>query len=150
MHEQAITFRPVAASDHDFVTAVHSAAYHDLVTAIWGGWDDRTQAGYVAEIVQHPTFEIVEQAGAPIGFISVTHEPDHDYLEMIALAPSAQGCGVGSRLIHDRITAATARGVPLRLTVLDGNRAQDLYRRLGFVVTSVEPPRTEMEWRSPT
>jgi len=126
---------------------VHHAAYHDLVTAIWG-WDDPTQAGFVAEIVQHPTFEIVELDGAPAGFISVTHGPDHDYLEMIALAPAARGRGVGSRLIRDRIDAATARGVPLRLTVLDGNRAQGLYRRLGFVVTSVEPPRTEMEWRS--
>jgi ribosomal protein S18 acetylase RimI-like enzyme len=148
MDEQAITLRPVAASDRDFVADVHRSAYHDLVTAIWGGWDERTQAGYVDEIVQHPTFEIVEQAGVPIGFISITHEPDHDYLEMIALAPSARGRGVGSRLIRDRISAATARCMPLRLTVLDGNRAQDLYRRLGFVVTSAEPPRTEMEWRA--
>ena len=72
MHEQAITFRPVCSllitTSSPLFT---SAAYHDLVTAIWGGWDDRTQAGYVAQIVQHPTFEIVEQAGAPIGFISV-------------------------------------------------------------------------------
>jgi hypothetical protein len=44
---------------------------------------------------------------------------------------------------------AAARGVPLELSVLDGNRARELYLRLGFVVTRVVPPRTRMAWIAP-
>jgi ribosomal protein S18 acetylase RimI-like enzyme len=44
---------------------------------------------------------------------------------------------------------AKRRGLPVRLSVLDNNPARRLYGRLGFRITSVEPPRMKMEWRPP-
>lgn len=45
------------------------------------------------------------------------------------------------------MSAASARGLPVRLSVLVNNPARRLYERLGFRVSSIEHPRVKMEWR---
>jgi len=47
---------------------------------------------------------------------------DHDFIDELALLPEAQGRGIGSSLVRDVMGAASARGVPVRLSVLVTNR----------------------------
>lgn len=69
------------------------------------------------------------------------HRPRADelYLDGIAVSPGARGLGIGTRLLDE--TALIARDLGksfVRLDVIDTNpRAQALYERVGYKVTSV-------------
>jgi ribosomal protein S18 acetylase RimI-like enzyme len=76
----------------------------------------------------------------------VLREPDHLFLDEIALVPTARCRGLGSELVRLAMARARDADLPLRLSVLFNNPAQRLYTRLGFVVTHVEHPRVKMAW----
>lgn len=75
---------------------------------------------------------------------------DHDHAIEIAelqLLPSAQGRGIGTRVMRRVMADAGARGVPVRLRVGRMNRgARALYERLGFRVVEETETHVRMEW----
>jgi ribosomal protein S18 acetylase RimI-like enzyme len=83
-----------------------------------------------------------------VGYLCVLHEADHDFLDEIALVPSARRRGIGSALVCGAMDEAAGRDVPLRLSVLVNNPARRLYGRLGFRVTAADHPRVRMEWEA--
>ena len=66
-----------------------------------------------------------------------------------ALMPRWRNRGLGTAIMTALMQEAAANGLPLRLSVMSGNNAAiRLYRRLGFVPVSTEPPSIGMEWRA--
>ncbi len=63
----------------------------------------------------------------------------------ISLLPEHRNCGAGSHVIGGLIAESTRSGVPLRLSVLRGNRAARLYQRLGFVKIAEDEMYLQME-----
>lgn len=64
----------------------------------------------------------------------------------IALLSSARGSGIGSELICDLQRRSDANSKPLRLSVLAGNPASTLYRRLGLVDIGQDSIYLHMEY----
>lgn len=91
---------------------------------------------------------IVEVDGVIGGQLRVARGADEIVLIDIALLPSFQGQGLGTRLISELIEEATRAGVPLRLCVRPDNRARGLYRRLGFQEVAQTPTQIDMSWRA--
>ena len=143
--DDAPSLRPAGPDDRAFVHEVHTAALRAVVERLWG-WDPEQQRGFADATAEHPELQIVELDGEAVGYLAVEHEPVRDFIAIVALLPAVQGRGIGTSLIRRSQAAAAARGVPLELSVLDGNRARELYLRLGFVVTRAVPPRTRMVW----
>jgi ribosomal protein S18 acetylase RimI-like enzyme len=142
----AITRRPASAADVDFLYALRETSYRVHVEVLFGPWLEDQQRVFLANDMAEASYEIVERDGVPIGGLAVCPHADHDFLEDIMIVPAHQGHGIGTALMRELMDAARARGVALRLSVLDGNRVRALYERLGFRVTLVVPPRTKMEW----
>jgi GNAT superfamily N-acetyltransferase len=142
------TLRPAGPDDRAFVHEVHAAALRGVVEPLWG-WDPEQQRAFADATAAHPALQIVEVEGAAVGYLAVEHDPARDFIAIVALLPAVQGRGIGTCLIRHCQAAAAARGVPLELSVLDGNRARELYLRLGFTITHVVPPRTRMAWIAP-
>jgi ribosomal protein S18 acetylase RimI-like enzyme len=84
----------------------------------------------------------------PAGAMIVFRDQTEIRLVDISLLPEHRGCGVGAKLIGELIAEAANASVPLRLSVLRGNRAAGLYERLGFVTTGEDEMYLQME-RSP-
>jgi ribosomal protein S18 acetylase RimI-like enzyme len=63
----------------------------------------------------------------------------------ISLLPEHRNGGAGSRVIGGLIAESARSGVPLRLSVLRGNRAARLYQRLGFVKIAEDEMYLQME-----
>jgi GNAT superfamily N-acetyltransferase len=55
------------------------------------------------------------------------------FIHEIQLLPEFQGQGIGSEILRDQIAKAKQLALPLKLKVLRKNRAQELYKRMGFV-----------------
>lgn len=93
---------------------------------------------------------MVEEHGVPIGYRCVVVHDDHVWLDELAVVPDARGRGIGSWLMREVMDGAATRGLPVRLSALVRNQpALELYERLGFWMTHVEPPRAYLEWFSP-
>lgn len=73
------------------------------------------------------------------GCVTVRPAPEGQWLEHFYLAPHHQGRGLGSAVLRSVLARADARGVSIRLNVLQGSAAQRLYERLGFVVETQDP-----------
>jgi ribosomal protein S18 acetylase RimI-like enzyme len=142
-----VRLRPAAEADRDFFFATRRAGLKEYAEAHWP-WDDDVMRRQADREFDELPVEVVEEDGAPIGYIAVVHEADHDFLDEVALVPHAQGRGIGTELLRNAMEEAESRGVPLRLSVLENNPARHLYARLGFCVTTVDHPRVRMEWNS--
>jgi ribosomal protein S18 acetylase RimI-like enzyme len=141
-----LALRPARDDEADFFFTARRAGFQPYVERVFGPWIEDVQRGYADRDFAELPVEIIEQRGAPIGYLIVVGHPDHLFLDEIALLPSAQRRGLGSELVRIVMARAQGAGIPLRLSVLAVNPAQRLYERLGFVVTRIEPPRIKMAW----
>lgn len=93
-------------------------------------------------------FDIIEVDGVPAGRRVVAQADGALHLLDIALMPAWCGKGIGSTQLRALQQEAAGAGLPLRLHVALNNRAEALYRRLGFKETGVSGMHRAMEWEN--
>ncbi len=89
---------------------------------------------------------VIDSSGIPVGRLIVDRAPDHLRLVDVVLAPTARGLGTGTALLAALLHEGARLCLPVRLSVVWGNPAQQLYERLGFRVTESGAVRLQMEW----
>lgn len=92
--------------------------------------------------------DIIEVDGLPAGRRVVARAGGALHLVDIALMPAWRGKGIGSTQLRGLQREAADAGLPLRLHVALNNRAEALYRRLGFKETVVSGMHRTMEWEN--
>lgn len=113
---------------------LHKRAYHEVVVAQFGRWDDNLQNKLFTEKWFPEKFEILELDRQQIGCISVEGHSDHIFFAEIQISPEFQGFGFGTEIIQEEIHRAERKQKPIRLQVLLKNqRAKNLYEKLGFI-----------------
>jgi GNAT superfamily N-acetyltransferase len=75
---------------------------------------------------------IIQADGIDIGMIKVEERANCIYLGDIQIHQSYRNKGIGTSLIKSVIQSAVIANKPVRLRVLKGNPAKELYLRLGF------------------
>lgn len=144
------TIRGGRAADRDFVveTARRFAAFgpppwrtpQEIVAGEVRCLDDFFDGG-----MQGSTLLVADDDGRPAGFAFLEHHIDyftgepHGHLGMLAITQTAEGRGVGARLLGAAEDWASAQGyATLTLNVFDGNaRARRAYERAGYQVETV-------------
>jgi ribosomal protein S18 acetylase RimI-like enzyme len=91
---------------------------------------------------------VLEDRGVPAGRLYVHREPATLLVMDIALLPDWRGRGIGTALMQWVCAQACAAGKSVTVSVEKYNRAQTLYRRLGFREISDEGVHWAMEWRA--
>lgn len=122
---------PACAADLPFLLALRRQTMTPYLQAAGMPCDE---ASHLARIRYHfEAARIVHWQGQPVGLFKAVWlaERQHWYLIQIQIAPSAQGQGLGARLIGDLLTQAA--GARVVLSVIHSNPARHLYARLGFV-----------------
>ena len=96
----------------------------------------------------YPTAEwsIIECDGACAGRLVLYRCDEHFEILDIALMPEFRGRGIGTALL--RQVFAEAGLLPVRLFAFTGERAIELYHRLGFSDVKVDPLHTELVWQA--
>lgn len=137
--------RPATEDDTPFLVGLACAAYRDVVTRQFGGWNERDQAARFAAKIARLPFDVGELAGRPVAAVSVSVHADHVFLNDLLVLPEFQDRGIGSDLLEREIGRARRLGLPLRLHTLRLNRALGLFERHGFVVTGRGPTFVDLE-----
>ncbi len=155
MLENRVTLRNATPEDMEFLASLYSNTRQQEVAA-WG-WTQAQQeiflrmqfdaqcrsyrAGF-PDAIDH----IVCLDGVAVGRMLLSHETAGLHLVDIALFEACKNQGVGTGLLRRLLRDCKAQGTPVRLQVMQGNRAIRLYRRLGFIETSSDPMYVQMEW----
>ena len=140
---------PASAADWTLAWPIQRAAFQALVDRSWGGWDaEHIQA--CADAWNPLQTRRIEVDGEMIGWVRAEHLPDHDWLDLIVVAPQYQGQGIGSKVLQRLMAEAEARSVPLWLSVYRSNIARRLYARLGFAALERDEIRVFMVYPATT
>jgi ribosomal protein S18 acetylase RimI-like enzyme len=75
---------------------------------------------------------VVSADAEPVGWIVVMRSAEELYIVDIAVLPGRRGEGIGTAALRGTLEEADRNGLPARLNVNIGNRANALYERLGF------------------
>lgn len=131
--------RQAVSEDAAAIRALTRAAYAKWVPVI-GRKPKPMLADHAAAIRDHMV-ELGSQDGRIVGLIELIPATDHLLLENIAIDPTAQGRGIGRRLMQRVEEHAVDMNLPL--VRLYTNKAfatnLDFYRRLGYAVEREEP-----------
>lgn len=148
--------RPAGAGDGQLLWSVYRSSRLDEVSA-WG-WGDaqidaflqmQWQTEQRARAMQHPHADsrVIVVDGKDVGRLLVDRAGDCILVVDIALLSEARGRGIGRAVLGDLLIEAQGRGVPVVLCVRRGNRAERLYRSLGFLITSEDELHLHMAFK---
>jgi len=151
-----IALRPERPDDETFLREVYGGARREELEASGMPVEIRAafldmqfkaqQQGYRSAF-PNAEFRVILLGDQAVGRMVVNRAEDAFLLVDIALLPAHRGRGVGTVLIANLLREAAAAKKPVRLSVLKGQRAFRLYRRLGFEKTGEAGFRDQMEWR---
>jgi ribosomal protein S18 acetylase RimI-like enzyme len=149
-----IALRLASPDDHDFLMDVYASTRHEEMQS-WG-WSSAQQSGFVRLQfdARRRTYAATFPAAAenlilfdvvPIGSMIVARSAGDFRLVDISILPEYRNRGIGTMLIANLFAESEQQKVPLRLSVLRGNRAMHVYEKLGFVVIGSDEVYLEME-----
>jgi len=102
--------RRATAADAPVATAITRAAYLPWVPII--GREPGPMSADLAASAEAGVLWIAEDDGTAVGVLVLVPHPDHLLLESVAVAPDAQGRGIGSALLRFADEQAAAAGLP--------------------------------------
>lgn len=151
--DSQLILQPVEAGDQAFLLALVESTREDLAILDRAVRAMLVRMQYEAQISDYrrrfPNLEekLVLADGAPAGRLMVARSRDEIRVLDISLLAAFRGQGIGCRLLAMLQDESRLSGRPLRLHVLQGNPAGELYRRLGFLPGVAEGMHLAMEWQ---
>lgn len=142
-----VELRPASARDAEWLFALHTAAMRESVESVYGPWVDADQRRMFAARRADEVPHLISADGDPVGTVRLRAAEDGSVeIALLEVHPAAQGRGIGTEVIADIQRRARAAKRPVTLRVMKENRAQSLYRRMGFRVTGATETHLLMEW----
>ena len=137
----SLEIRPAAFEDAARIHELTRAAYAEWVQLI-GREPLPMQADYDRAVREH-AIDLLTVGDALVGLIESIVQPDHLWIENVAVAPERRGRGYGRLLLaHAEKRAADAGRAEIRLQTNAAFAANlALYARLGYAVDRTEPFR---------
>ncbi len=105
----AVTVRPAQLQDADALQDLTAAAYHPYVDRM--GQEPAPMSTDYTTSIGRDNVWVAERAGWLVGLVVVEPAEDYLLLENIAVAPEAQGTGVGSQLLQVAEDQARSEGL---------------------------------------
>jgi GNAT superfamily N-acetyltransferase len=133
--------RPAVLKDAARIRDLTRAAYAKWVALI-GREPLPMQADYERAVVEH-TIDLLIVNGALAGLVETILQPDHLWIENVAVAPEQQGRGFGRLLLDHAERRALHAGRPeIRLLTNQAFAANlEVYAKRGYIVNRTEPFR---------
>lgn len=126
---QLVQLDPGCADDLEAVMRIMTSAFDARFGEAWS----RSQCAGILPLAGVTLTIAREPGGETLGFALARTVADESELLLLAVAPEAQGRGIGTALLEAFVEGGREAGLGrLHLEVRDGNRAAEFYRRSGF------------------
>ncbi|HXC54207.1 MAG TPA: GNAT family N-acetyltransferase [Rhizomicrobium sp.] len=141
-----LALRPAAAADRPFLRALFATARLDA--PLLAQWPEPQREAFLdsqfhfqdvhyRRFFESADFLIVARHAVPVGRLILDRGASEWRIVDISFLPQTRGQGIGTALLEALIAAAADAGAArVSLHVEIGNRAQALYRRLGFAASA--------------
>jgi ribosomal protein S18 acetylase RimI-like enzyme len=150
-----LTQRQAGPDDAQILRAIYASTRQDELAL--SGWTEAQRSAFLAMQFSaqemhfrshYPDAEccVVEWAGRVIGRLYVERRKGEIQLIDIALLADFRGQGLGRELLQGIVDEAAACGATVSLHVARGNRAAELYARLGFREVDCDAVYRRMKW----
>jgi len=156
--DRGFALRPETEADIPFLRRLYASTRWEELAIVTDWSDDQKlafldsqfgfQRHHYRTYFPEASWDILEHNGVPVGRLYVHREPATLLVMDIALLPEWRGQGIGTTLMRWLCAKAGALRLSVTLSVEKFNRAQTLYRRLGFREVSDDGIHLGMEWRS--
>lgn len=140
-----VRLRPALPSDFGFCRTLYFSCMRPLLEAL-GAWDAKKADDAFDEYFEPDEIRIVVVDGVEAGWIQVSQTGDELHLDQIHLIETVRGRGIGTQLMRETMAHARSVGKPVLLSLLRGNRAVGLYRKLGFKPNGSDKTKLHMRW----
>jgi GNAT superfamily N-acetyltransferase len=156
--ERGFVLRPETEADISFLRRLYaSTRWDELALTDWTDTQKLAFADSQFGLQRHhyrtyyPTSDwgVLEDHGVPAGRLYIYRNVGKLEVLDVALLPEWRGRGIGTALMEWVCEQALATGQTVTIAVEKFNRAQALYRRLGFREVADEGVYWFMEWRAP-
>ena len=150
-----ITLRPIIPEDRDFLYLVYASTRAEELAPLRWNIDEKekflkmqfnAQHSFYQEQFKGAEFLLICLDNSPIGRFYVDRRGDEIRIVDIALLPEYRNTGIGTSLLKEILAEASQKGLPVRIHVEHFNRALNLYKRLGFVITEKNGVYFLLEW----
>jgi GNAT superfamily N-acetyltransferase len=137
------TLAPVADADFEAMLALRIEALRESLEKLGRFNPDvaraRLKSQFRPEWMQHLVVD-----GERVGYFTVEPREGELRLHHLYLRPEAQGQGVGAWVLNQ----IKSRGLPITLAALRESRANEFYRRHGFMVVEEQDFDIEYRWEA--
>jgi GNAT superfamily N-acetyltransferase len=123
-----ISQRAAVPEDIEWLEPFYESIMRPYYVELKWEWDDRK----FCEFFDPNITKVIQADGIDIGMLRVEEREGCIYLGDIQIDSAYRGQGIGTQLIKTVIQSANIANKPVRLRVLKGNPAKELYLRLGF------------------
>lgn len=127
----AFELRPGRAEDFSFARELYFNSMKPLLEAL-GAWNAEEKEAAFASYYDVDEVRVIMMGGRDVGWIQISYTDSEYCLDQVHLIEEARDKGIGTALIEETIAEAEAEGKNVSLSLVKGNRAIRLYRRLGF------------------
>ena len=151
----SLTYRNASPEDEGFLFELYASTRIKELDA-WG-WNTQQQEAFLKMQFQarqssyknqfpNGNYQIILIQKLAVGAMLIIRNEAEIRLADIALLPEYRDRGIGSFLIQSLLAEAARARKPVRLQVIQFNRAIKLYQRLGFSKVSDSGVYFSMEW----
>jgi ribosomal protein S18 acetylase RimI-like enzyme len=142
-----VDLRTATEQDYAFAERLYVETMRPLLQRL-EAWDEADVLGRFRASFDVAQVQIIRVDGADAGFIQTSETAAEINLDQIHLRKEYRSRGIGRQLIGDLQQSAIAKKKALSLAVVRGNRALDLYQRLGFIVIGEDATKLYMRYNT--
>lgn len=138
-----IAIRPAVPDDAKALTALMhgSAAYSGNYAGILDGY------AITPSQIERDIFHVAEHDGALSGFYSLILTGELE-LDLMFVADSVQGLGLGTMLFRHMTAEAKRRGIA-SIRIVSHPPSVGFYQAMGAIITGTKPPTIKARWSRP-
>lgn len=147
MNSLKVTLRAAAPADEPFLFDLRKATMDEHLKRAGEPTDERIHWERLR--YRYTDAQIVCCGSERLGLFKASRDAEAWTIVQIQILPAYQGRGIAASLLGEFLREADRAGLPVELSVLKGNRAINLYHRLGFQVVGTTATSLQMRRGNP-